>query len=127
MIDPQCPHIKSSPPVPDILLSVRRIERFNVVTGPTAIMSIVAISSPTYGSLGEIDSPKTTGLSTRLRRMSHFCLGRHVVRDGATPKWRPTRVANAQSSGSLVQINLYENSPYRHPANRICISEGEIG
>src|SRR6266849_6560846 len=46
MIDPQCPHIKSSLPVPDILLSVRRIERFNVVTGPTAFMSIVAISSP---------------------------------------------------------------------------------
>src|SRR6266446_5737115 len=51
MTDPQCPHIKSSPPVPDILLSVRRIERFSVVIGPTGIMSIVAISSPTIRQL----------------------------------------------------------------------------
>jgi hypothetical protein len=41
--DPQCPQIKLSPPVPDILRTVRRVERFNVVTGPTGIMGIVAI------------------------------------------------------------------------------------
>jgi len=38
--------------VPDILLSVRRIERFSVVIGPTGIMSIVAISSPNIRQLG---------------------------------------------------------------------------
>src|SRR6266481_9811346 len=54
MTYPQCPHIKSTPPVPDILLSVRRIDRFSVVIGPTGIMSIVAILPPTYGSLGDI-------------------------------------------------------------------------
>src|SRR6266478_9009451 len=59
MTDPQCPHIKSSPPVPDILFSVRRIDRFSVVIGPTGIMSIVAISSPIRGSLGDIHSSKT--------------------------------------------------------------------
>jgi hypothetical protein len=46
MTCPQCPQIKSSPPVPDILRSVRRIERFNVVTRPTGIMGMVAICSP---------------------------------------------------------------------------------
>jgi hypothetical protein len=46
MTYPQCPQMKSSPPVPDILRSVRRIERFNVVTRPTGIMSMVAICSP---------------------------------------------------------------------------------
>jgi hypothetical protein len=46
MTYPQCPQIKSSPPVPDIPLSVRRIDRFSVVAGPTGIMSIVAVSSP---------------------------------------------------------------------------------
>src|SRR6266481_3223013 len=54
MTYPQCPHIKSSPPVPDILFSVRRIDRFSVVIGPTGIMSIVTILPPTYGSLGDI-------------------------------------------------------------------------
>jgi hypothetical protein len=38
--------MKSSPPVLDIRRSVRRIERFNVVAGPTGIMGIVAIVSP---------------------------------------------------------------------------------
>jgi hypothetical protein len=46
MTCPQCPQIKSSPPVPDIRLSVRKIERFSVVTGPTGIMGMVAILSP---------------------------------------------------------------------------------
>jgi hypothetical protein len=32
--------------VSDILRSVRRIERFKVVTGPTGIMGMVAICSP---------------------------------------------------------------------------------
>ena len=58
MIDPQCPHIKSSLPVPDILLSVRIIERFSVVLGPTGRMSIVAISSPDMRQLRDIDSSK---------------------------------------------------------------------
>jgi hypothetical protein len=35
--------MKSSPPVPDILLSGWRIERFNDVTGPIGIMGMVAI------------------------------------------------------------------------------------
>ena len=38
--------MKSSPPVPDILCSVLRIERFSVVTEPTGIIAIVAILSP---------------------------------------------------------------------------------
>ena len=38
--------MKSSPPVLDIRRSVRRIERFNVVAGPTGIIGIVAIVSP---------------------------------------------------------------------------------
>src|SRR5260370_19509619 len=46
MTCPQCPQMKSSPPVPDILRSVRRIERFKVVTGPIGIMGMVAIRSP---------------------------------------------------------------------------------
>ena len=32
--------------MPRILLSVRRIERFSVVTGPTGIIGIIAIFSP---------------------------------------------------------------------------------
>jgi hypothetical protein len=43
MTDPQCPQIKSSPPVPDIFRILRRVERFNVVTGPIGIMLIAAI------------------------------------------------------------------------------------
>ena len=46
MICPQCPQTKSSVPFPDILRSVLRIERFNVVTGPIGIIAIVAILSP---------------------------------------------------------------------------------
>ena len=57
---PQCPQIKSSPPEPDISLSVRRIERFSVVTGPTGIMAIVAIVPPTYLSL-EDSFPESQG------------------------------------------------------------------
>jgi hypothetical protein len=38
--------MKSSPPVPDIRLSVRRIERLSVVTEPTGIMGIVATVFP---------------------------------------------------------------------------------
>jgi hypothetical protein len=48
MIDPQWPQTKSSPPVPDILLSVRTIERFSVLTGPTGIIGIVAIFFPQH-------------------------------------------------------------------------------
>jgi hypothetical protein len=46
MTYPQCPQIKSSPPVPGTLRSVRRIERFSVITFPTGIMGIVAILFP---------------------------------------------------------------------------------
>src|SRR5271169_6342804 len=56
MTCPQCPQIKSSPPVPDILLSVRRIERFIDVTGPTGIIGIVAIFFPHQISAGELSS-----------------------------------------------------------------------
>src|SRR6267378_382801 len=62
MIDPQCPHIKSSLPVPDILLSVRIIERFSVVLGPTGSMSIVAISSPDMRQLRDIESTKNIAI-----------------------------------------------------------------
>ena len=44
--------------MPDILLSVRRIERFSVVLGPTGSMSIVAISSPDMRQLRDIESSK---------------------------------------------------------------------
>src|SRR5271167_936972 len=56
MTCPQCPQIKSSSPVPDILLSVRRIERFIDVTGPTGIIGIVAIFFPHQISAGELSS-----------------------------------------------------------------------
>jgi hypothetical protein len=47
--------------VPDIPLSVRRIERFSVVTGPTGIMGIVAIFFPQiYGKVEYIDSAKVS-------------------------------------------------------------------
>ena len=51
--------MKSSPPAPNILRSVLRMERFNVVTRPIGIIAIVAILLPTYGSLRHIDSSKT--------------------------------------------------------------------
>ena len=38
--------MKSSPPVPDIVCSVLRIERFSVITGPIGIIAIIAILSP---------------------------------------------------------------------------------
>jgi hypothetical protein len=45
--------------VPDILLSVRRIERFSVVTGPTGIIGIVAIFFPQkFGILRYMDYSK---------------------------------------------------------------------
>src|ERR1700730_5099528 len=65
---PQCPHIKSSPPVPDIPLSVRRIERFKVVIGPIGI-----ICSPSIRQLGKHRFLENTTRSTRSRHMSHFC------------------------------------------------------
>ena len=48
MTYPQCPQKKSSPPVPGSLLSVRRIERFSVVTPLTGIIGIVAILVPQH-------------------------------------------------------------------------------
>jgi len=104
MIDPQCPHIKSSPPVPDILLSVRRIERFSVVLGPTGSMSIVAISSPDMRQLRGHRFLENTARSTRLRPMSHFCLGRYVVqrpgnaKNGGLPR-KPRFSTRESSSG----------------------------
>ena len=65
--------------MPDILLSVRIIERFSVVLGPTGSMSIVAISSPDMRQLRGHRFLENTARSTRLRPMSHFCLGRYVV------------------------------------------------
>jgi len=45
--------------VPDIRFSVRRIERFSVVTGPTGIIGIVAIFFPQIcGKAEYIDSAK---------------------------------------------------------------------
>src|SRR6266446_6114906 len=73
---PQCPQIKSSPPVPEIPFSVWRMERFNVVIGPIGIIAMVDICSPTYGALRGHQFLENTTRSTRLRRMSHFCLGR---------------------------------------------------
>ncbi len=52
MTYPQCPQIKSLPPVPDIPLSVWRIDRFNVVIGPIGIIGMVAICSPDIRHLG---------------------------------------------------------------------------
>jgi hypothetical protein len=49
--------MKSSPPVPDILLSVLSIERFSVVTGPIGIMAICHFV-PHDGSLKYIDAAK---------------------------------------------------------------------
>jgi hypothetical protein len=43
IIDPQCPHIKSSPPAPDIRRTVRRTDRFRVIILPSGIMLIVVI------------------------------------------------------------------------------------
>src|SRR6266849_6823227 len=111
MIDPQCPHIKSSPPMPDILLSVRRIERFSVVTGPTAIMSIVAISSPNARQLGRHRFPENTGRSTRLRPMPHFCPGRHVVQDRATPKIAAHKASRTLKAGNLGLDQLLRKTP----------------
>ena len=105
MIDPQCPHIKSSPPVPDILLSERRIERFSVVLGPTGSMSIVAISSPDMRQLRGHRFLENTARSTRLRPMSHFCLGRYVVqrpsnaKNGGLP--RKPRFSTRESSSDF--------------------------
>ena len=99
MIDPQCPHIKSSPPVPDILLSVRRIERFSVVLGPTGSMSIVAISSPDMRQLRGHRFLENTARSTRLRPMSHFCLGRYVVQ-------RPGNAKNGGLPGAGFELSV---------------------
>jgi len=59
MTCPQCPQIKLSPPVPDIRLSVRRIERLSVVTEPTGIMGMVAILFPPDVMVFEKPRPKT--------------------------------------------------------------------
>src|SRR6266446_5173562 len=105
MTYPQCPHIKSSPPVPDILLSVRRIERFSVVIGPTGIMSIVAISSPNIRQLGTHRFLENTTRSTRVRRMSHFCLGRYVshrpgnAKNGGLEDVGHAQIPSARSQG----------------------------
>ena len=75
MTCPQCPQIKLSPPVPDIRLSVRRIERLSVVTEPTGIMGMVAILFPPDVMVFETASPENRARSTRLPRMPHFCPG----------------------------------------------------
>ncbi len=46
--------------------------------------------------VGHYDSSENTGLSTRLRRMSHFCLGRHVAQRPGT-----TKMAAWKKSGTL--------------------------
>src|SRR5437016_1583928 len=50
---PTVSQIKSSLPLPDIARSVERMERFNVVTGPTGIMGMVAICLPPNQMLRE--------------------------------------------------------------------------
>jgi len=47
--------------VPDIILSVRRIERFSVVVGPTGIISIVAIFFPQHMAAWETSNPRKYG------------------------------------------------------------------
>ena len=47
-----------SPPVLDNILSVRRIERFNVAVGPTGIISIVAIFFPQHMAAWETSNPR---------------------------------------------------------------------
>jgi len=76
IIYPQCSQIKSSPPVRDIPLSVRRIER--LVLLPDRLVSWVSVPSScskACGKVAYIDSAKNIGPSTRLRQMSPFCLG----------------------------------------------------
>ena len=47
--------------MPDIILSVRRIERFSVVVGPTGIISIVAIFFPQHMAAWETSNPRKYG------------------------------------------------------------------
>ena len=55
---------KSSPPVPDIPLSVTKIERSNVVTGPTGIIGMVAIVFPECDSLPDSLARKQSPINT---------------------------------------------------------------
>src|SRR6266404_9340662 len=116
MTYPQCPHIKSSPPVPDILLSVRRIERFSVVIGPTGIMSIVAISSPNIRQLRGHRSSKIRADQPDPAKCLIFASGDMWLRDRETPKNGGLQgVANALRAGSLVPINFPEKLPLSAP------------
>jgi hypothetical protein len=69
---PRWPQIKSSPPVPVILLSVRRIERFSVITGPIGIMGIVAIFFPLQILAGDLSSKRDGDTLAYLERNWKF-------------------------------------------------------
>jgi len=113
MIDPQCPQIKSSPPSPDIPLSVRRIERFSVVTGPTGIMGIVAIFFPRIRQLSIYGLLENRARSTDPVSCHIFASGDCGSKMGRM-RWPLKR-------GPLVQGACLQNSPYRQLTNRYTI------
>jgi hypothetical protein len=75
--------MKSSTPVPDILRSVRSVERFNVVTGPTVIIGIVAIFFPHHTAAWDMDSSKTRANQPACTACLIFASGGIWLKNGA--------------------------------------------
>jgi len=113
MTDPQCPQIKSSPPSPDIPLSVRRIERFSVVTGPTGIMGIVAIFFPRIRQLSIYGLLENRARSTDPLACHIFASGDCGSKTG-TMRW-------PLEAGAFGAEPASQNSPYRQVTNRYII------
>jgi hypothetical protein len=65
--------MKSSPPVLDIRRSVRRIERFNIVAGPTGIMGIVASFPQDQMNISRAALIEIKASSTPIDSMPHLC------------------------------------------------------
>src|SRR5438445_5780094 len=112
--------------MPDILLSVRRIDRFSVVIGPTGIMSIVAILPPTYGSLGDIVLRKYGPINPIAPNVSFLPRAICGSETGKRRKMAVCKVSQTpQERGAWFRSTSPKNSPCRHPANKISLVRGD--
>jgi hypothetical protein len=93
--------MKSSPQVPEILLSVLRIERFSVVTEPIGIIAIVAILSPTMAAFSILIPRKYGSISPVLPRgLKIGCLTKWLPCRTPVSLWEPPR--KSESRGPII-------------------------